>query len=145
MHSSARQCSIVIGWKPVALKYSRKLQIRLIYKPVVVWFFTLAWHFEKYIILFAKSLFIKSSQHFLSTNSDHHFFFAFLKQILTSKSSANFQSPQPNGQGLYWNVFYFRLDYNILYCNRCSARRLQVKVSKVEVPLSSVACLFNIC
>ena len=41
-----------------------------------------------------------SSQNFLRTGSDHHlYFFAFLKKITTTGSSANFLSPKPNGQG----------------------------------------------
>jgi hypothetical protein len=43
-----------------------------------------------------------SGQISLKTGSDHHlYFFAFLKKITTTGSSANFLSPKPNGQGYY--------------------------------------------
>ena len=43
-----------------------------------------------------------SSQIFLTTGSDQHLYsFAFLKNIIMTGSSANFLTPEPNGQD--WN------------------------------------------
>ena len=38
-------------------------------------------------------------KYIVCTTSDHHFFSEFLKKITMTKLSANFLSPEPNGQG----------------------------------------------
>ena len=64
------------------------------------------------------------------TKSDRHLqFFWFLKKIMMTKSSVNFLSPEPNGQGYYFKIYWSCTTQSYVSIKRAAHLTIVEKIS----------------